>query len=283
MKKRQWIYVALILLCAAVFVGYRAVNQLRADTEPPQISFSGPLSISVSDGEAAMFQGVTAKDDRDGNVTDSLVVESITMSDPEQPAKMIYAAFDSAGNVTKAERELTFTDYVSPRFGLSEPLIYPATNNSFDVLARVQANDVLEGDISRRIRATAMSDSSIGTLGVHEVAFRVTNALGDTAEVVLPVEVVSMESYRASLELTDYLVYLRTGATFNPRDYLYEYSMLDEEYYLRGTFPEELELKITGTVDTGTPGVYAVSYTVMGELRNTEYAAYSKLIVIVEG
>ena len=89
MKKRQWIYVALILLCAAVFVGYRAVNQLRADTEPPQISFSGPLSISVSDGEAAMFQGVTAKDDRDGHVTDSLVEESITMSDPEQPAKMI--------------------------------------------------------------------------------------------------------------------------------------------------------------------------------------------------
>ena len=283
MKKKQWIYVALILLCAAAFVGYRMVNQLRADTKPPQISFSGPLSISVGDGEDAMFQGVTAKDDRDGNVTDSLVVESITMSDPEKPAKMIYAAFDSAGNVTKAERELTFTDYVSPRFGLTEPLIYPVSNNSFDVLERVCANDVLEGDISRRIRATAMSNSSIGIQGSHEVAFRVTNSMGDAAEVVLPVEVVSMESYRATLELTDYLVYLRAGANFNPRDYLYEYIMLDEAYYLRGTFPKELELKISGTVDTATPGVYAISYTVIGDLRGTEYAAYSKLIVIVEG
>ena len=105
MKKRQWIYVALILLCAAVFVGYRAVNQLRADTEPPQISFSGPLSISVSDGEAAMFQGVTAKDDRDGNVTDSLVVESVRLLDHTGRANVIYAAFDKSGNVAKAERE----------------------------------------------------------------------------------------------------------------------------------------------------------------------------------
>lgn len=282
MKKRQWIYVVLIALCCGAFVGYRMLDALRTDTKAPEITFSGPLSISVSDGEEALFQGVSAKDDRDGDVTSSLVVESITMADPSQPGQVIYAAFDAAGNVTKAERELTYTDYVSPRFGLSAPLLYPS-GSTFDVLARVHATDVLEGDISRRVRATAMSDTSIGNMGVHDVSFRVTNALGDTSEVVLPVEVYSMETYRASLTLTDYLVYLKVGSGFNARDYLYEFTLLDEDYYLRGTFPRELDLKISGNVDTNTPGVYAVSYTVTGELRETEYAGYSKLIVIVEG
>lgn len=282
MKKRQWIYVVLIALCCGAFVGYRMLDAFRTDTKAPEITFSGPLSISVSDGEEALFQGVSAKDDRDGDVTDLVVVESITMADTSQPAQVVYAAFDNAGNVTKAERELTYTDYVSPRFGLSAPLLYPS-GSTFDVLSRVHATDVLEGDISRRVRATAMSDTSIGNMGVHDVSFRVTNSLGDTSEVVLPVEVYSMETYRASLTLTDYLVYLKQGSGFNARDYLYEFTLLDEDYYLRGTFPRELDLKISGTVDTNTPGVYAVSYTVTGELRETEYAGYSKLIVIVEG
>lgn len=282
MKKKQWIYVVLILLCAAAFMGYRMVDKLRTDTKAPEITFSGPLRISVNDGETALLQGASANDDRDGDVTDSLVVESITMPDPNQPARVVYAAFDASCNVTKAERELTYTDYVSPKFGLSAPLLYLA-GNTFDVLDRVHAEDVLDGDISRRVRATAMSDESIGNPGIHEVVFRVTNSLGDTSEVVLPVEVYASDTYRANLTLTDYLVYLRAGSVFNPRDYLYEFTMLDEQYYLRGTFPGELELKISGNVDTNTPGVYPVSYVVSGELRNLEYAAYSKLIVIVEG
>lgn len=282
MKKKQWIYVVLILLCAAAFMGYRMLDKLRTDTKAPEITFSGPLRISVTDGEAALLQGASARDDRDGDVTDSLVVESITMPDPSQSARVVYAAFDASGNVTKAERELTYTDYVSPKFGLSAPLLY-LDGNTFDVLDRVQAEDVLDGDISRRVRATAMSNESIGNPGIHEVVFRVTNSLGDTSEVVLPVEVFASDTYRANLTLTDYLVYLRAGSGFNPRDYLYEFTILDERYYLRGTFPGELELKISGTVDTNTPGVYPVSYVVSGELRNLEYAAYSKLIVIVEG
>lgn len=282
MKKKQWIYVVLLLLCVAAFLAYRTVDDLRKDTQAPEITFSGPIRISVLDGEEALFQGVTARDDRDGDVTASLVVESITMADPVVPARVVYAAFDSAGNVAKEERELIYTDYISPRFSLTAPLMFP-TGSTFDVLTRVQAKDVLEGDISRRVRATAMSDSSIGNPGIHEVAFRVTNSLGDTSEVVLPVEVYSAETYGASLTLTDYLVYLTTGSGFNPRDYLYEYTLMGETHYLRGIFPRELDLKISGTVDTNTPGVYSVSYTVTGQLRDVEYAAYSKLMVIVEG
>lgn len=282
MKKGKWIYIVLILFCAAVFLGYRALDVMRQDTKPPEIMMDGQLSISVLDSQDALLQGVSAKDDRDGNVTDSLVVESIIMTGQENTAKVVYAAFDSAGHVTKAERTVVFTDYRKPRFSLSAPLIYPSSA-SFDVLDRIRAEDDLDGDISKRIRATSLTEESIGVQGSHDVKFRVTNSLGDSSELVLPVEVYPADAYKASLSLTDYLIYLAPGTAFNPKDYLYEYTRFDETIYLRGAFPEELSLKINGKVDTTVPGVYAVSYTVTGTLRETDYAAYSKLIVVVEG
>lgn len=282
MKKAKWIYVVLILLCAAAFVGYRFLNSIREDTQPPKIQTDGQLSLSVLDPREAMLRGVSAADDRDGDVTDSIVVESIIMTEQEATVKVVYAAFDSAGNVAKAEREIVFTDYRAPRFSLDAPLIYPS-GSSFDVLARVSAKDDLDGDISGRVRATSLTEESIGTQGIHDVKFRVTNSLGDSSELVLPVEVCPSDAYRAQLSLTDYLVYVPAGASFNARDYLYEFTLLNETTYLRGTFPEELTLKISGYVDTAVPGVYPVSYTVTGELREEIYAAYSKLIVIVEG
>lgn len=281
MKKKQWFCIAGIVLCAVVFLGYRMLDGLREDTRAPEIRFDGALTLSVLEPREALLQGVSARDDRDGDVTDSLVVESIRMPDPQQPATVVYAAFDSAGNVAKLQREVTFSDYVSPRFSLTGPLVF-SSGSTFDILTRITAQDDLDGDITGRIRATSLSEESIGTLGIHDVELRVTNSLGDTVKLVLPVEVYPADAYTARLKLTDYLIRLNVGADFDPRDYLYEYTLMEQTTYLRGTFPEELELKISGQVDTGTPGVYAVSYTVTGYLRELPYAAYSKLMVIVE-
>lgn len=282
MKKKQWFILAAIVLCGAVFVGYRVLDGLRTDDRAPEITIDGQLTVSVLDPREALLQGVRAEDNRDGDVTDSLVVESISMPDPEQPATVVYAAFDQAGNVTKQSRAVSFSDYVGPRFSLTGPMVYSSAQ-SFDVLDRIAAIDDMDGEIGSRIRATALSEESIGNVGVHDVKFRVTNSLGHTAELVLPVEVYPADTYRASLRLTDYLVYVPVGTAFNARDYLYDFTLMDETTYLRGTFPQGLELKITGQVDTSVPGIYSVSYTVTGLLREEPYAGYSKLIVIVEG
>lgn len=282
MKRAKWIYVLMILLCAAVLMGYRVLDGIREDTQPPKIQVGGQLTMSVQEPRETMLQGLTATDDRDGDVTDSLVVESILMTEKEATAKVVYAAFDSAGNVAKAEREVVFSDYRPPRFQLKAPMVFPASV-TFDVLNQITAEDDLDGDISRSIRATPLSEESIGTQGIHDVKFRVTNSMGDSTELVLPVEVYPADSYKAHLTLTDYLVYLTPGAAFNAKDYLYEFEMFNDTVYLRGAFPEELTLKIRGQVDTDVPGVYAVSYTVTGERLEETYAAYSKLIVVVEG
>ena len=228
MKKRNWLLLLLIVLCLAVFFGYRKLDQLRTDTRAPQIHIDEqPLEVSVRDDKSALLAGVTASDNVDGDVTASLVVERVNLTDSDGSISVSYAAFDSAGNVAKAKREGRYTDYERPRFTLNAPLVY-TVDHSFDVLSNVGAVDAIDGDIQHRVRATTKGTSSIMALGSHMVQFQVTNSLGDTVSETFPVEVISSGIYNAALELTDYLVYLPKDAQFYPAQYLKSFTWLGE-------------------------------------------------------
>ena len=283
MKKLNWISLLLIILFVAALAGYRTVGRLRSDTKAPVITVDDRL-LELSSGEprSALLQGVSASDDTDGDVTDTLVVESVRLLRSDGTVTVTYAAFDAAGNVAKTSREVRFTDYESPRFSLSRPLLF-THNNSYDILSIIQAEDMLDGNISHRIRATVLDEVSDGYAGTHDVQFRVTNSLGDTVELVLPVEVYTPGIFEADLSLTEYLIYLKQGDSFNARSYLERFTLGRETTNLSSGIPEGMKLLVSGKVDTGVPGVYVVDYEVTGEQVNQIYTAYSRLIVIVEG
>lgn len=290
MKKRNWLLLLLIVLCLAAFFGYRKLDQLRTDTRAPQIHIDEqPLEVSVRDDKSALLAGVTASDNVDGDVTASLVVERVNLTDSDGSISVSYAAFDSAGNVAKAKREGRYTDYERPRFTLNAPLVY-TVDHSFDVLSNVGAVDAIDGDIQHRVRATTKGTSSIMALGSHVVQFQVTNSLGDTVSETFPVEVISSGIYNAALELTDYLVYLPKDAQFYPAQYLKSFTWLGEQDSLAGGLPTDYSMRTRGTVQTGYPGVYTVEYRVTFTDRDEKnpdfdrkYTGYSKLIVVVEG
>lgn len=283
MKKKDWISLLLIAVCLGVLVGYQALSSLRADNAAPEIIIGDQLlELSALEPRSALLQGVTARDAADGDVTDSLVVESIRLLRADGTASVTYAAFDKAGNVAKFSREVRFTDYESPRFSLSGPLLF-SQNASYDVLSMISATDMLDGDISHRIRATVLDEVGVGYAGTHHIQFRVTNDLGDTVELVLPVEIYSPGLFESRLTLTNYLVYLRQGDSFNARGYLDAVTMGRETVSLRSGVPENMALTISGKVDTGVPGVYTVDYEISYEMGAQTYTAYSKLIVVVEG
>lgn len=290
MKNRKWLHLFLVIVCLAVFFGYRILDRMYTDSKAPEITTgTGTLEVSVQDPRTALLAGVSAKDNRDGNVTDSLVVEGVELLDPDGTINVTYAAFDKAGNVAKLTREAKYTDYESPRFTLTSPLVF-AQNSNFDILSVIDAEDTLDGDISHRIRATILDETSISLLGNHEVKFRVTNTLGDTVELVLPVEVYPAGTYEATLLLKEYLVYLPVGSSFNAQSYLSQFILNKDITSLVSGMPENYALRTTGTVDTQTPGVYPVAYkvtyTLVNEANsdyNVTYTGYSKLIVVVEG
>ena len=298
--KRNIIYVILTLLCLGVLFVYLWMAVQADDSVAPEILIDpAPLRVSVYDPESALLKGVTATDDRDGDVTESLVVEKITLSNYQGLMTVGYAAFDRAGNVTKAARTVRFTDYTAPRFGLDQPLMFRA-DTSPDLLRCLTAEDQLDGDISGRIKGTLVaSDSNLNQPGVHEVEFRVTNSMGDTTHLTLPVEIYSASDYNATATLTEYLVYLNTGDEFNPEAYLDKLTAGGVDYPLtepvkelryiisvnRYRNPKNFEasvinLTIESNVDTTVPGVYSVCYTVD---LNERYLARTRLNVVVEG
>ena len=290
MKKGNWFWILVIILAVAVFLGYQSLETMRADTRIPEISITGDLlEISVEDAKSALLQGVTARDNKDGDVTDTLVVENITLLDSNGTVNVAYAAFDAAGNVARAERTAVYKDYVSPRFTLERPLIY-SKGTGFDILSNIGAADVFDGDIQHRVRATALGEEAITEEGTHMVQFQVTNSLGDTQTKTFPVEVMEAGAYTANMELEQYIVYLPVGAPFNAASYLKNFSYQRKDVKLSGVVPAGFDLETKGMVQTQNPGTYTVTYTLtyteVNEINpnsSREYTAYSKLIVIVEG
>jgi hypothetical protein len=145
----------------------------------------------------------------------------------------------------------------------------------------------LDGNITHRIRAAVMDEVTSGYNGSYRVQFRVTNSLGDTVELVLPVEIYTPGLYEANLTLTEYMIYLKQGDSFNARNYLDTFTVGREETSLLGGMPDNLKLTVSGKVETGVPGIYVVDYEVShrtdGNSNKQPYTAYSRLIVIVEG
>lgn len=290
MNKGKWFWILVIVMTIAVFLGYQSLESMRSDSRAPEISVSADvLEVSVEDPRSALLQGVTARDNRDGDVTDSLVVESITLLDGDGTVNVTYAAFDDAGNVSREERHAVYSDYIGPRFTLEQPLVYNKGAN-FDILSNVGATDVLDGDIQHRVRATVLGDSQISDEGTHVVQFQVTNSLGDTQTKSFPVEVMGVDPYTADMELGQYIVYLPVGSVFNAASYLKSFTYQRNKVNLSGVVPNGFDLDIKGVVQTQNPGTYTVAYTLTyteenerNSANSREYTAYSKLIVIVEG
>ena len=289
MKKRNFLCFLMIVLCIGAWMGYRTFDSFQTDQKAPEIQVQDTgLILSVQDSRDQFLQGISAVDNRDGDVTDSLIVERIRLVDASTgKISVTVAAFDNSGNVAKAVREATYEDYRSPQISLQKALVF-TQGTGFDPLSAIGAWDMVDGDITHRVRATSMDESSVSEVGIHPIRFRVTNSLGDTTEVEIPVEVVSSGVYNAQLELTDYIIYLKKGQSFHERDYLDTFQYGASSVSLNGSLPAYYSLKTYGNVNYNVPGVYALAYKVTYDraaatgYASEDWVGYSRLIVVVE-
>lgn len=273
------ILLVVLILCLIVFICYFIAVHANTDTTAPVISFdSDTLSMSVYDEHTVLLNGVSAQDRKDGDVTSSILIEGISSIREDHCATVTYAAFDQSGNVTKAERTIQYTDYDSPKFALSAPLIF-RSGSTIDLFDYVTVTDLLDGDLSKKVKASLVGGTtSISQIGVHQVELRVTNSMGDTARLTVPVDVYQANEYNATVTLTDYLIYLKKGDTFLPKQYLESLDTGFTEYSISQLPSSELSVDIQSDVQTDACGTYSVTYTVSYE----NYTGYSRIIVVVE-
>ncbi len=274
MKKRLsvlWIILAIISVVAVI--GYRFYEKSIASPQPPVISFAGGIiDVSVNASDEELLKGVTATDPEDGDVSASLVVEGMSGLSGDNYVKVSYIAFDSKNNMAKAERTVHLTDYAAPKFGLTSALSIKQSNN-IDILKNVTANDMIDGDISGKVKYSLEGDNAmISGAGEYEISLRVTNSLGQTAHLPLTVEVTQSNPNPANITLKDYLIYLDKGADFNASSYVQGYIANGTQVSGAGS------LKISGRVDTGTEGIYTVEYS----YGSGETASHTRLVVVVE-
>lgn len=262
-----------------LFAGWRALQH----NDTPEFSCDGDtFTASIHEGDAGLLRGVTATDREDGDLTDRIFIESVSRFTTPGTSRVTYAVQDSDGQVAKIQRTVTYTDYQSPHFALSAPLKFPFTG-VIDPTDYLSATDCVDGDLTASIHASLLgSSSTITSTGDWEVQFRVTNSLGDTSYLTTVIVVedltTTQKTHTPQITLTDYLVYLPKGQTFDPMSYLDTVSVQAAD---APDTPDTLRerVSVNSPVDVNTSGCYTVTYTCQSQ---EGYTGRVNLVVVVE-
>lgn len=266
MRKIRIGSILLLIITTLAFTGFRIYEHINIDVKAPVISCpEEPLVISVDSDESEMLKGVTAKDEKAGDVSESVVVESLSDFTEDGVRTITYAAIDSRGNVSRKERELRYEDYKEPVFSLTEPLSYPI-GKEINILERIKAESTLDGDLTENIKYSLEKKVDIMVAGKYPIVFRVMDSGGNTVYLETELEMYDAREERMDVRLREYIIYLNVNDTFDPYAYYSEAS-------------EEGRLEVQSSVDMSTPGVYHVDYVMHGERS----LGKSRMIVVING
>lgn len=276
MRNLQITIICLFLIVAIAFAVFYCYDRLMIDHTAPTIVSDGvPLQVSVTASDKEMCAGLTAYDDTDGDITDRIIVRRVSRLSGANTAYVYYAVFDSSSNYCVFNRTVYYTDYCAPHFSLSQPLSY--TPNSIITLSdRLTAYDVIDGDISNRIRVSSISVSNAEP-GEYPITVQVTNSSGDTSSVTLSVLIENTTSRHPSITLSDYIYYVSVGHELTEQELRGLIVSADDPVSGKKISPSEIV--ISGEVDTSSRGCYSVSYSYTNAQNLTRFVL---LNVIVE-
>lgn len=294
MKRLKAFSIIVFILAAAGFGYYQFGQMKNVDKLGPLITIDNKIiEVSTKDDESVLISGVTAQDTKDGDVTDSVVIEGLSTFLEEGRRLVTYAAFDSDLHVSKATREIIYTDYTSPKFELEQPLRFPIGTTNFTVNMRVK--DCLDGDITRKIKLSPDSAVTVDTAGEYKAIFQVSNSAGDVSYLPVTIEIYEgLDRDTPQIELSEYLVYT-DGKKLDLESYLENVLINGVEYNLtkgKETYGKENNdaneeaqsisynrIRINDTIDYKKDGTYEVTYSIIGEDGNRGSV---RLIVVVD-
>lgn len=289
MKRIRILSVIVFVLSLGLYVFFQVKHSRIDDTIAPRISMNEEtIEVSVHDPEEAILSGVTASDSNDGDVSDTLIVESMGQFLSPGRRNVTVAAFDRSSNVSKMTRQVIYTDYTSPVFSLEAPLQFPL--NTTSILDNVTVMDVLDGDISRQVKVSKSANLDTTVADDYETVLTVTNSAGDTVKLPCTVTIYdnSTNNGAPEIELSAYLIYVDAGTKINPWDYVTGVKMRGVQYTRAedgNLYSPDMTLalaksdfSIKGEVDTATPGTYEYVYKTTDSNNRTGRV---RLIVVV--
>lgn len=283
-----------ILFCSVLFFGYCKIRQFRTDdgTAPVIHMDEAAIEVGVEDGNDVLLSGVTATDNKDGDVTASLIIDNISDFTENGTRFVTIAAFDSSNNVGKAMREIKYRDYNIPRFDFLEPMRFQVGDSEY--LENVTVSDCLDGDISNLVRFSDNTDITVDEAGEYKVEMQVRNSAGDTQYLPFTLEILEPSDYgtQPQIYLDKYVVYTKKGKKVDYKKHLDSVTISGMEYEITngGEITEnsvgidKIRVNEKG-VDYNTPGVYEAIYslTLESEDDNREdIKGTVRMVIVVE-
>ena len=262
------LFVFIAILAATVFIG----DKMKADKTLPVITVESEiLEVSINATTEDFLVGVTAYDEKDKDLTEQIIVESVSRFTDTGVCKVTYAVCDSDNHVAKATRKIVYTDYVSPTFKVTGNLCFSLYEN-IDIRDFIQVSDCLDGNITKRCIIT--SDKYSGSVaGAYTIKATVTNSKGDYTEIELPLIVEDRPLSAPVIELSEYLVYTPVGKSIDFKSYVVDALTVQEESL-------KDSVVIESTADFSTEGTYHVHYYATDA---NGYRGHSVMTVIVGG
>lgn len=274
MKYVKYGIMTLFLISIIIYTAIWYKDKSNTDSTVPVIQMDQEqIEVSVKDKEA-LLKGVIAKDEKDGDITSKIVVESISkfVDKKEHICNVTYAVSNSAGHVAKASRKVKYIDYISPRFILKKPLCLE-TGSDTSVEDIIGAKDIIDGDISNKVKILSRGIST-NTSGDNTVTAQVTNSLGDTVKLKATVIIKQDNNISPTIKLKKNIEYIKKNTEFDAKSFIKSVEDIDGKSMDIGS----VNIK-SSSVKTNKVGCYTVEYSVVDHAGN-EGTTY--LTVMVE-
>jgi hypothetical protein len=268
--------VVIFLTVTIVFSVNYYKEKVAQKNSMPTIDFGESLiKVSIKDDEDILLKDVIAKDAEDGDITNNIVIESISkfVDKKKYISNITYAVSDSDNHVVKKTRQVQYTDYRKPRFTLSQPLCFDA-GSDVDVTDVLGAIDDVDGDISDKVKILS-SVTSTRVAGSYVITAQVTNSLGATSTIKATVTIREGNNLNPTIKLKKNIVYLKVGDSFEPEKYVDSVKDSDGK-----KMSNDLVKVVKSSVNTEKAGYYTVEYAINYEQENEEV---TYLVVVVEG
>ncbi|BFL47573.1 immunoglobulin-like domain-containing protein [Lactonifactor longoviformis] len=247
--------VILILAGCIIITAGVACLVYTTDREGPVIQIDETTDLTYTEGQdkEELLRGVTAIDKKDGDVSDTLMVESIVPALSGNKATVTFVAVDKHNNVTKYQCEINYQG------AAGADTEAPPEDQNTDTEAKDTAEDTPDtGEETPEAQETGGAPESQAPPA-------------DETEAAIS----QLPEGSPAFRLTEHQITLKKGTKFNYMDYIRE--ITDDKDSREDLYRK---IRVSGEVKTSQAGTYEVSYSVTdsdGHQSNVE-----KLQVTVE-
>ena len=233
----------LLAFASAALIAAIGVLRFFGDRRAPQIQIPAEM-VTYHEGEdySVLLAGVTATDNRDGDVTGSLRVESVMPSINGQ-AMVVYIAKDSRNNIGEASRTVLYA-------AAGEEIVSP-TPTPMPTAEPEEEPDEEEPAQEEPTPAPTAEPTPTPAPTATPAAAADANEAGRMAN---EEKIAALDPAAPKLYLSEYAVTVPAGSEINVLSYISDIQDDTDAYY-----DLSRRVSVNGEVNTGVPGTYEVS------------------------